>query len=542
MTETGNDRVELHIGRASDLSGSDRLLYRLFEILPGFLSLGTLALLVVLSFITPSIVAYFTIGFSAFWLSKTIFLTIHLRHSFKRLKHNIKLDWFKRLENMKYGDVYHLVIFPFYKEPYEVIKESVDAIQHSSFPGKQIGVVLATEERAGEEAQRIARRVQNEYKDVFLDVVVTTHPKDTPGEIAGKGSNIAYAAKIGAERVIKDRGIAAEDTLVSAFDVDTVVYPDYFSCLTWHFLTDENPLKKSFQPIPLYNNNIWNAPILSRVLAYSSTFWQMIQQERPERLSTFSSHTIPLSALKEVGYWQRNMVNEDSRIYWNLFVHNNGNYDVVPISYPVSMDANVGVGFWGTVVNLYKQHLRWSYGAENIPYLLYHFIKNKKISFIKKMRVMFVHIEGFWSLAVQPIILFAVGWLPLLVGGNAFNETVLSYNVPIVSSWFLTAAMVGLIFLAAYSIQLVPKYPNGTSFVTRAGMLLQWVLVPVTMLIFSSIPGLDAQIRLMFGKYLGFWVTPKNRGGKEGHASLPNVRTEQASLALKQRGEKKVLV
>jgi hypothetical protein len=508
MTDT--DRY-LHIGRATDLTGADRVLYRFFEILPALLSLGTLALFVVLSFLAPSAVAYFTIAFSAFWLFKTLFLFVHLRHNFKRLMLNMQADWPSRLANLKHDDLVHLVVFPFYQEGYEVISESVRAIQRSRFPRTQIAVVLATEERAGATAAATAERVRQEFAATLLDLVVTVHPADLPGEIPGKGSNISYAVKEAVMRIIDRRKIPHDRVIVSAFDSDTVVYKDYFACLTWNFLTAERPLRTSFQPVPLYNNNIWTAGALSRVLAYSSTFWQMIQQERPERLSTFSSHAVPLPPLEQAGYWQVNMVNEDSRIYWNLFIHFDGDYSVVPLSYPVSMDANVAPTFWGTVVNLYKQHRRWSYGAENIPYLLFNFHKNPRIPLVKKMRIVFVHLEGFWSLVVQPLILFIFGWLPLVIGGSAFNASVLSYNLPVVSSWFLALATVGLIGLSIYALELVPERPKGYTRWASAVMVLQWLIVPLTMVTFSSIPGLDAQIRLMTGRYLGFWTTPKTR-------------------------------
>lgn len=507
---TDSDRF-LHIGRAADLTGPDRVLYRFLEMVPAFLSLGTLALFVILSFVLPSVVAYFTIAFSAFWLFKTVFLFVHLRHNFRRLMHNLRSNWPSRLAPLKHDDIIHLVVFPFYQESVEVIGESVRAITRSRFPGRQIAVVLATEARAGREAATVAEQIRQEFSGSFLDLCVTVHPADLPGEIPGKGSNLSYAVKEAVERIIDARNIPHTSVIVSAFDSDTVVYKDYFACLTWHFLTAERPLRTSFQPVPLYNNNIWSAGALSRVLAYSSTFWQMIQQERPERLSTFSSHAVPLPPLEETGYWQRNMVNEDSRIYWNLFIHFDGDYSVVPLSYPVSMDANVGLTFWGTVVNLYKQHRRWSYGAENIPYLLFNFLKNTRIPLEKKLRIMFVHVEGFWSLVVQPLILFVFGWLPLAIGGPAFNASVLSYNLPVVSSWFLALAMLGLIGLSIYALELVPERPKGYTRWASAVMALQWLIVPLTMVTFSSIPGLDAQLRLMTGRYLGFWTTPKTR-------------------------------
>ncbi len=502
----------LHVGNAYELEGADHRFYRFLEIMPGFLSLLTLLGIVVLSFVAPKYAAYFTILFALYWFLKTVYLSAHLQHNFKRLKHNMAVNWTAMLvEAPKSDDIVHLVLFPCYREGYEVIYASIDACRKAEGDSKKIAIVLALEERTVADQMPIAERIKEEFKDDFFEFLITVHPRHLDGEIPGKGSNISYAAEEARKLILDQKNLSYHRVIVSAFDIDTVVYPKYFTCLTWHFVTAPRPENVSFQPVPLYNNNIWEAPMISRVLAYSSTFWQMIQQERPEKLATFSSHALSFQALYDVGYWQKNIVSEDSRIFWNLFIAHDGDYEVIPLSYPVSMDANVAPKIWTTVKNLYKQHRRWTWGVENVPYILFNFRKTPKIPFTKKFRAAFVQIEGFWSLVTNPLILFIVGWLPLLVGGHAFNTTVLSYNLPIMARFILTLAMSGLIVSAAISMALIPERPKELGWRRSVLMLLQWILVPFTMIVFSAIPGLDAQIRLLTARYMGFWVTPKSR-------------------------------
>jgi len=512
MKQTNNLISYLDVGIASELEGRDRKIYRLLEMLPGFLTWVTLIGLILLSWLAPTTAAFFIIIFDLYWLIKTVYLSFHLRSNWKKIRHNMNLDWEERLVNLKYGHLWQMVILPFYKEPFEVIDKTIEKILESKWNHKERTiVVLGYEERAGEESSKTAYDIQEKYKDNFKYFSAIGHPEGLKGEIPGKGSNIAFVASKAREEILNKNNIHYEDVLVSAFDIDTQVYPQYFFCLTWNFLTCEKPFRSSFQPVPLYNNNIWDAPAFSRVVAVSGTFWQMIQQERPERLATFSSHAINFKTLHEMGYWQKNIVSEDSRIFWKSLLYFDGDYSVVPLSYPVSLDANLAPTFWQTVKNVYRQQRRWTGGVENVPYILFGFLKNKNISFKQKFHYAFIQLEGFWSLATNSLIIFALGWLPLTLGGTAFNTTIISYNLPRMTRNIMNLAMTGLIMSSIISMSLLPPRPVHRKKWARLSMVLQWALIPFTIPLFGSIPGVDSQTRLMLAKYHGFWVTPKYR-------------------------------
>jgi hypothetical protein len=488
---------------------------RLWEILPGALSWVTLILVVFLSWQRPVWIAIFIILFDIYWLLKSIYFSLHLRATFQTMRQYLKIEWREKLKIFANWDsIYHLVVLPMADEPYDVVRETFERLREINYPKEKLLLVLAIEARAGDPARRVAERVSLDFGKEFPNLLVTVHPENLPNEIPGKGSNESWAAQEAKRLLIDPQKIPYKNILVSVFDVDTQVYKEYFGCLTYQFLVAENPQRSSYQPIPLFTNNIYQAPALARIISFSATFWQMMQQSRPERLTTFSSHAMPFQALVDIGYWQRDIVSEDSRIFWQCYLHYNGDWRVVPLFYPVSMDANVAPTFWRTMINLYKQQRRWAWGVENVPYMLNGFLKDSSIPLRSKWYWTFHAIEGFHSWATNSLLIFALGWLPILIGGGGFSETVLSYNLPNITRSILLFSTVGIASSAILSIVLLPPKPEGIRWRDYALYLVQWALLPITLIVFGAFPALEAQTRLAIGgKWrLGFWVTPKTRG------------------------------
>ncbi len=513
----------LHVGRANDLSDSrDRKVYRFFEILPGLLAWITLALVVFASFEWPVFAAIFIIAFDIYWFTKTVYLSLLMRSAFYKMRKNLTINWLETLSQLPttnyrlptirfWQDIYHLVILPMANEPLEVVRQGFLELIKVNYPLDRFIVVLATEERIGDKAQAIAKKIEEEFGSKFFKFLATKHSDNLKGEMRGKGSNETWAAREAKKDIVDSLGISYEKIIVSVFDIDTVVHSDFFACLTYHYLTAEKPLRSSYQPIPLFVNNIWEAPAFARVFAFSTTFWQMIQQSRHEQLVTFSSQSIGFGPLVEAGFWQTNVVSEDSRIFWQCLLNFDGDWRTIPMYFPIYMDANVAPTLWQTFKNQYKQIRRWLYGVENNPYFMFGFLKNKKIPFRDKLYFSLQMTEKSHSSPTSALIIFLLGWLPIWLGGAEFNRSILSYNLPRITSFIMYLAMLGLVTSAIVSIILLPPKPPQYGKFKWAWMVLQWLLFPINFIVFGALPALDAQTRLMLGKYMGFWVTPKIR-------------------------------
>ena len=567
----------------SRLSGRDRALQRCFSILPGLTSWTILLGITALAFWKPQLAAALVIAFNLYWLLRLLFMTLFLVLSYVRLSVERDTDWMARVRGLdrlaEYRDdrsrvsstgslrrrfsrwlhvrelravaaqapppgsetIAHLVIIPIMQEPREILEPGLASLARQTFPPERILVVLAVEERAAESVKAGVRELQRRYREAFLDLLVVVHPDGLPGEARVKGANATYAAKAAAA-FFAERRIAYERVVASCFDADTVVGPQYFACLTYRFLACPERTRASFQPIPVYHNNIWEVPGFARVLDIGSSFFQLIESTNPEQLVTFSSHSMSFKALVETGYWPVDMISDDSAIFWKAFIRFDGRYQVVPLPVTVSMDVTAADSWWKTVGHVYRQKRRWAWGVENFPVVMRAFVTSRTIPLSARLRHGFKLFESHVSWATWGFLLTVIGWLPALLVGREFSDSVLYYSAPRITATIFSLASISLATTIIVSLCLLPKRPMRWSLLTKIGHALEWLLVPVISAGFSALPALDAQTRLMLGDRLEFWVSEKGRrrgdrrkrpaGLEDGRGTLEENQLEPAEEAV----------
>lgn len=487
--------------------------YRFFEALPGALTWLAFILPIFIAIYHPYLVASFVILYALYWLSKAIVMSVRLVMSYKQYKNNINTNWLEKCHEefpQRFQNIYHLVILATYKEELETVHHSVQAITDSHYPGGKIIFVLATEEGDQKNARAIAQALKKEFSNNFCEFMVTEHPMGVVGEVKGKGSNITYSAKKALE-FIKTKKINPANVIVTTLDADNRMHPEYLPSLAYHYLSDIDPKHKSFQPLPMYFNNIWRVPLFIRSISVGGSFWQMIESTRPYRMRNFSSHAQSLDALIETNFWSTKTIVEDGHQYWRTYFTFNGNHNVVPLFVPIYQDAVLSPnGYWRTVVEQYIQKRRWAWGCSDVPYVLTNVIGNRKLPFFDKWQQTFRLLEGHFSWSTTSVLLAFIGWMPNFVNVG-FRSTVLSQNFPMIYSRILTFAMLGLIITLTMSTLLLPPKPKKKGVVWN--VILEWILspimLPISNIIFGSVAAIDAQTRLMLGKYLEFKVTEK---------------------------------
>lgn len=480
---------------------------RSLEIAIGLTTWLIITMPVWLSFSHPAIVAYFVLAFDLYWLYKSFVLGFNAIKSYLKVSAHIRIDWRSEAEKQPgYDKTYHMVIIPEYNEPYSVLRDTIANLTIQDFPKKRLIIVLATERR-DVHAQEIALNLEKEFGKKFGSFYITIHP-DAIGEVKGKSSNMAYAAREITKK-LEEQGIDINFTTVTSCDADALLHPKYFSYLTQIFLGDPERKYHFYQSAIMFYSNIWKIPLPGRVLNTLGSIWSLAQLVLEKRLINFSTYSLSLATAKEVNYWGRAVIPEDYHMFFKTYFKFGDRVGTKPIFLPTLADAAESTTFVKTIINQYEQVKRWAWGVSDDPWLIKNFMFHKEISLWDRVQKLFY-------VLVDNHLIWPTNWFILTLGSNippllnpVFARTVLGHTLPILSSVILTICAVFLIAVVVVDMRLRPPKPSAYSGWRVVILYLQWLSLPVIGFLLSSLPGLDAHTRLLLGKRLEYRVTEK---------------------------------
>ncbi len=510
--------------------------YRFLEALPGILSWSVLALPFVLAWASPAATIYFILGYLLLWFVKAVGLNVRAIQGFRTLNQHQKLPWARMLQELDTGkvdqpdghiptwhyehvrrvqedptpvkpsDLYHAIIIATYNEAREVLEPTIQSVLKSDYDMKRVILVIAYEARGGKEVAHNAADLIEQYKSQFKHAIAVEHPADLPGEVVGKGGNITYAGRA-LEKYVKAEEIDPLHVVVTTLDADNRPHKHYLSALSYTYAACLDPLRTSFQPIPMFTNNIWDAPAPMRVIATGNTFWNVVLSLRPHMIRNFSSHAQSMATLIDTDYWSVRTIVEDGHQFWRTYFRYEGHHEVFPIYLPVYQDAVLSSTLIKTLKAQFIQIRRWAWGASDIAYVIEkgYFTNNKVPKWdllAKTLRL----IEGHLSWATAPIILAFSGYIPALFHPQSYAAN----ELPLVASRVQTVALIGIFVTLFLSLKMLPPKPARYKAHRSLFMVVQWVLLPFTTIGYNAVAALYSQTRLMFGWYLGtFDVTDK---------------------------------
>jgi hypothetical protein len=487
-------------------------LQRLLEMVPGTVSWAVIIGPIWLSFSYPWLVAYFVLSFDFYWLCRAVWFAASVLVAHRRIRDVLATDWKARLESLEvpaipdWRSYTHLALIPTYTEALETLRHTVRALAEADWgPDRKICAIITRETDTTGIANVEALR--GEFGAAFADFIHILDPLE-PGIVVGKSSAMAFGGRWLYRLLVRERGMDPSLLLVTDLDADYRVHPQYFNYLTWIHVNDPNRDTQLYQPVPYFHNNVWQAPLLTRLFAAVLTQLQMWRSVLPEKLQSFGSYSTTLHMVHDVGYWATDAIPEDSRFYWKSYFTYGDRFRAVPLFIPIYGDAVRAKTYWRSLATQYLQARRWAWGVTDLPYVVQNALAHPEIPFWSRAwRVLNLFAEHI-NWAIAPFVLLFGSTVPLIVN-PAFARTTLGQNLPIYASVMLSVALLALGELIWIEHRIVPPFPAAWGRLRRLLVYAGWIGLPFVGIFFTNLPALDAQTRLLTGRYLEYRVTEK---------------------------------
>jgi hypothetical protein len=226
-----------------------------------------------------------------------------------------------------------------------------------------------------------------------------------------------------------------------------------------------------------------------------------------DRLVTHSTYSLSLRLLREIGFWDTDVIPEDYRIFFKAFFKKHGEAWVEPIFLKTSMDAPLSSSYIKSLNNKYQQERRWSWGASDDALFIKWWFTVPHVPFFRKTVLLFnVLLDHF---------LWPVNWFIITIAANimpfinpVFSRTTLGYNLPRLAGLILTFCLFATFAMIIIDFRQRPKY-HAASKKRQLLFPLEFLLLPVVGFFLSALPALISHTQLMLGKRLEYKVTEK---------------------------------
>jgi len=455
------------------------------------------------------------VAFDAYWVYLSISTAVRAHGARRLLIRDAAVDWHKlyragRIFHRTYMDwdaVRHLVVIPNYRESEAILCRTLASIAAQP-NAAQVYVILAMEGREAGAAAKAAR-LTKQFAGQMGAVYTTFHPAGIAGEVAGKSANEAWAAHWVRRQLVDRQGWDLNATTITSCDADTVFHSSYFACLTYKFTTDPQRYRRFWQSAILLNNNIWDAPAPLRVASSLAGVHILSNLARKSRMMfPQSTYSLSLRMADDVGYWDPDVIPEDWHMFLKCFYSFRGKVAVEPIFLPTGNDA-VDTGRYSSSLKMaYVQHKRHAWGSSDVPYAIVQSIVHPEIGLVHRARrfVALMSNHLIWS---THWFILSLGWFMPHIIARLFGQSHSPVWLPLTARGLLWLCLIPYATMFFLDRSLRPAKPAGWTLWRNLADIAWWFLLPVSSLIFSTLPALEAQTRLAIGKRLEYRVTDK---------------------------------
>jgi len=505
----------------------DKIIHRLLEMTLGVLTWGLLTSPIWLGILYPQAIVYLLTFFTVYWSYLALKHTYGLYKGYTKYREESKVNWMEEFIKIRYEELpdkqtlpeskealRHFVLIPAVNEPEGVLRDSINAIFNQTFPINQIVLVYTIEEKYAQITSDLIKKIIEDRVDKLNKLMIFTHPAGIPGEAVGAAAaNRTWGAKHAVEELINSNE-NIRNYIFSTIDADHVLNPQYIARLSHLYLTTPRRDNHYFSTaVHLFDNNLWRVPLMMRIEANAVTLgslsdWNVSKNKLKD---TFSSYSASLQTLIDADYWDVSLGVDDTIFYWRAFFVRNGDFSGVPHFIPYSADAVEGKDFIDSHVRLYKQLLRWGWGAIDFPLSMKEFMKNNKIPLEIKIRWFLKHIER-RVILINIVFLITFGFGLVTLVNPLVKQSSFAYSLPDIMSVILTLTLVFLLPGTYYRIKLVKPMPQNWPFWKKVMAFLEGPLIMLNLLTYSFFPWIHAQTKMLFGKKMkDLYHTPKVR-------------------------------